>query len=273
MITNTINTAAPMRAREDYAGLISANAPSLTSLQSLPTEGSVLDDPKMSRPETNKIDQADAALKRAILLVGDYDKKVSISLAQTKKEHLSALNALHEVCVALSDEDVRNEWFDREEIPVHGNLKNPYQPVVRAILNRAASAEIRKRATRYAGAIAVAIDRKIGVGEFATLIEQTEGGIEELYKTWRLAQGTQSRTVEAKKEAADLITAFVGEFGEIDIEPSLATEGHQGLTIAAVEFNEGRIVHLRVLISDETKVRQMIERHARAASSEMGAGQ
>jgi hypothetical protein len=228
---------------------------------------------ELSRAETKPIELANAALKRALQLMTAYDEKVSTSLAKTQKEHLAALNALHEVCAALTDDEVREAWFAHHDIKTHGNLRNPYQPIVKKILDRAASTEIRKRATRYAGAIAFAIYRDVAVGEFPKLIEDTEGGIEELYKAWRRTETAQSRSTEAKKESVDRMADFMNEFGETDIPPTPATEGHHGLTIAAVEFNEGRIIRLRVLTSDKGKVAQMIERHARTATSEMGDGQ
>lgn len=200
-----------------------------------------------------------AQARRAII---KYDSGWTTALANTDDRLFEALKSLYAVCLAFDRQPKqRDAYLESAKIAVHGNTRNRFQPVIRALL-KGCHVELRKRATKYAGVVAFAMSEDISAGEFKSFVRRRHGGLEAAYRTYVKQQRIPREQLRRLKERKAIVDRFVQTGSNISFPCTAQMEGRSGIALAVVDIADGHFRVLRVLDHRPEEIERLLEPQA-----------
>jgi hypothetical protein len=166
-------------------------------------------------------------VERARRAIADLDRAYDVAVAETSDIGLDALTAMYRVIQDFqSDPDAAADFVQRESVKAHGNVRNPVQPVVKALFN-SRHAELRTRVTKYAACIAFGIGLNLKPDEFRNHVKSTPQGVNGVYSAYVKSAKRNDRTKAIQITEQEKLTSQTNQF--------LAT----GCRLPASELTEG----------------------------------
>lgn len=203
------------------------------------------------------------AVDQARLVIGRFDASWGNALARTDQVMMRALEALYEVCVAFDRQPRQREPFLRSaKVNPHGNVRNPYQPIVRALL-KDCHGDLRARITRYAGIVALARSDKVPPREFVRFVKHEHGGVAGAYKEFTRRQRVPREQLHRLKERKAIVDRFIETGINVSFPCPSQMEGHSGIALAVVDVTDGHFRVLRLLDHRPEEIERLVEHQAR----------
>ena len=208
------------------------------------------------------------AINRARLVVGRFDASWSTALARTDQAMMKALGAVYDVCIAIDRQPRQREAFlSSARVSPHGNVRNSYQPIVRALL-KDCHGDLRARITRYAGVVALARSDKVPSKAFTRFVQHEHGGIAAAYKEFVRRQRIPREQLQRLKERKAAVDGYLQSGTNENFPIPARMEKRAGIALAVIEIADGNFRLLRVLDQTPEEIERLVEHQARRWASQ-----
>jgi hypothetical protein len=197
-----------------------------------------------------RVSEADTAIRLinevAERAFGDAEERLSLGLPEVQA-------ALYGAIVDLEERGQVVEFLAERRVRKHGNVKNPYSPIVVGF-TKGKHLQVRQKLAKVAAAMALARADSIEPQKFRTW--RKDWPIEEACREWRARQ-KRIQGGEPKTDAADFYLTSAAEFLP-RVGPTAGYAGRQLAVIECAPDLSGRFRLVRVLPCDDGTLRRTV---------------